>query len=170
MYLSGSHGHSSGSLDNINIEFHNAGAVLFGVKEYVPALMEYVSKYRAVLHFSSRLVAVDGPRREATFVRTAGDGTTTVEETRSFDMVHVCPPQRAVDEVANSPLAAADGWVDVDAATLQHKRFANVFAVGDIGNMSNSKTAAAARKQAPIVAENLVAMLDQRPMPARYDG
>ena len=36
--------------------------------------------------------------------------------------------------------------------------------------MSNAKTAAAACKQAPIVAENIVAMLEQRPLPARYDG
>jgi len=169
MYLSASHWLSSGALDNIQIEFHTAGAALFSVKEYVPALMEYVSKYRAALHFSSRLTAVDGPGRKATFVNTAADGATT-EETRSFDMLHVCPPQRAIDVVANSPLAAADGWVDVDAATLQHKTFANVFAAGDIGNMSNAKTAAAARKQAPVVAENLIAVLEKRPLPAQYDG
>jgi sulfide:quinone oxidoreductase len=27
--------------------FYNAGGVLFGVKEYVPALMEYIEKLRA---------------------------------------------------------------------------------------------------------------------------
>src|SRR3546814_4620029 len=34
-----------GVLGNIDVEFRNAGGVLFGVKEYVPALMEYVEKY-----------------------------------------------------------------------------------------------------------------------------
>jgi len=169
MYLSASHWLASGALDKIQIEFHTAGAALFSVQEYVPALMEYVNKYHAALHFSSRLVAVDGPGHSATFVNTAADGTTT-QETRNFDMLHVCPPQRAVDVVANSPLAAADGWLDVDPATLQHKTFANVFATGDIGNMPNAKTAAAARKQAPIAAENLIAWIDGRPLPAQYDG
>jgi sulfide:quinone oxidoreductase len=38
LYLSGDHWFKSGNLDNIDIEFCNAGGVLFGVKDYVPAL------------------------------------------------------------------------------------------------------------------------------------
>ena len=45
MYLSADHWRDNGRND-IEIEFHNAGPVLFGVKDYVPALMEYVRKYR----------------------------------------------------------------------------------------------------------------------------
>ena len=33
-----------GVLNDIDIEFYNAGAVLFGVQDYVPALMEYVGR------------------------------------------------------------------------------------------------------------------------------
>lgn len=169
MYLSGDHWFRKGRINDMSIEFHNAGPVLFGVKEYVPALMEYVRKYRAELSFGSKLVAIDGPRKEARFARTASDGT-VVEETRGFDMIHVCPPQVSPDFVRNSPLANQAGWVEVDEATLQHKRFANVFSLGDVAGTSNAKTAAAARKQAPIVAENLLAVLDDRSMPASYDG
>jgi sulfide:quinone oxidoreductase len=169
MYLSGSHWFNEGRLDDIKIEFHNAGAVLFGVKEYVPALMEYVSKYRADLHFGSRLISVDGPRQTATFAVTSADGR-IVEETRSFGMLHVCPPQRPIDVVSDGPLAGDGGWIDVDPASLRHKRYENVFALGDASNAPNAKTAAAARKQAPVVAENLVALLDERPLRAQYDG
>ncbi|MDD7960630.1 hypothetical protein PUT90_28150, partial [Klebsiella pneumoniae] len=59
MYLSGSHWREAGCLDDIQIEFHNAGGALFGVDAYVPALMEYVTRYSAGLHFGSRLIAVD---------------------------------------------------------------------------------------------------------------
>ena len=38
-----------------------AGPVLFGVPDYVPALMEYVRDYHIGLNFSHTLVAVDGP-------------------------------------------------------------------------------------------------------------
>jgi sulfide:quinone oxidoreductase len=169
MYLSGSHWFDEGRLADIKIEFHNAGAVLFGVKEYVPALMEYVAKYRAELRFGSHLISVDGPRHEATFAVTSADGKAG-EETRSFDMLHVCPPQRPIDVVNDSLLAGEGGWVDVDPATLRHKRYANVFAAGDSSNAPNAKTAAAARKQAPVVAENVVALLDERPLRAQYDG
>jgi sulfide:quinone oxidoreductase len=63
--LSAGHWRRNGRLDNIEIEFYNAGGVLFGVKEYVPALMEYVELYRADLQFNSNLVAVDGPGKTA---------------------------------------------------------------------------------------------------------
>ncbi|MFB2553472.1 TIGR01244 family sulfur transferase [Ensifer soli] len=169
MYLSGDHWFRQGRIKDISIQFHNAGPVLFGVKDYVPALMEYVKKYRATLNFGSRLLAVDGSRKEARFANTAADGTVT-EETVGFDMIHVCPPQVAPDVVRNSPLANQAGWIEVDEASLQHKRYPNVFSLGDAAGTSNAKTAAAARKQAPIVAENVLAVLDGTSMPAAYDG
>ena len=73
-------------------------------------------------------------------------------------MLHVVPPQKAPDFVRVSPLADPAGWVDVDPGTLRHKRYANVFALGDVTNTPNAKTAAAARKQAPVVAHNVLAV------------
>jgi sulfide:quinone oxidoreductase len=169
MYLSGDHWFRSGRIKDIAIEFHTAGPVLFGVKEYVPALMDYVKKYRANLNFGSKLVAVDGSKKEARFVRTDADGT-VVEETHGFDMIHVCPPQIAPDFVRASSLVNQAGWIEVDEESLQHTRYANIFSLGDVAGTSNAKTAAAARKQAPIVAENVLAVLDGRALPATYDG
>jgi sulfide:quinone oxidoreductase len=56
-----------------------------------------------------------------------------------------------------SPLADAAGWLDVDQTTLRHKIFDNIWSLGDVMNAPNAKTMAAARKQAPTVAENIVA-------------
>lgn len=155
MYLSADHWRRAGALANISIDFFNAGEALFGVKEYVPALMSYVERYGARLHFRHRLVKIDGGARQAWFERTDADGTKDLVET-GFDMIHVCPPQCAPDFVRNSPLADAAGWVDVDQNTLRHKRYANVWGLGDAMNAPNAKTAAAARMQAPIVANNLL--------------
>lgn len=154
-----------GVLDNIDVEFRNAGGVLFGVKEYVPALMEYIEKYGVDLMFNQTLVSVDGPARTAVFRTEAG------EETVPFDMLHVVPPQVAPQFVAESPLANAEsGYADVDKFTLRHVRYANVFGLGDAGSTPNAKTAAAARKQAPIVAVNALAVLDGSAGRAAYDG
>ena len=169
MYLSCHHWEETGTLGNIDVQFHNAGAVLFGVADFVPPLMEYVKRYNANLNFNSTLIAVDGPAREATFRRTNGDGTNT-DHTEPFDMLHVVPPQRAPQFVRDSELANEAGWVAVEEATLQHPRFANVFSLGDACGASNAKTAAAVRKQAPVVAENLCAVLENRAPTARYEG
>lgn len=164
MYLSCDEWRSRRVLGDIEVEFHNAGPGLFGVADYVPALMEYVEAYGVGLNFQSNLAAVDGPAKQATFATPNG------EVTRDFDMIHVVPPQAAPDFLRDSQLAADSGYVEVDDFTLQHKRYPNVFGVGDAGSMGNAKTAAAVRKQAPIVAVNALSVLAGGGPVAAYDG
>ena len=164
MYLSCDHWNRSGNLGDIEVEFCNAGGVLFGVQDYVPALMSYVEKYDIALKLGNNLVAVDGHDQIATFATDEG------EVTRDFDMMHVVPPQVAPQFVADSPLAAESGFVDVDQHTLQHVRYPNVFGLGDGCSAPNAKTAAAARKQAPVVAVNALRQLDGKGPTAGYDG
>ncbi len=169
MYLSGDAWFRRGVLKDINIHFNNAGGVLFGVKDYVPALEQYVEKYGVNLNFFHNLVAVDGPAKKAWFDVVKPD--TPVERVEmDFDMVHVCPPQTAPDFIRVSPLADEAGWVDVDQATLRHKTYDNIWSLGDVMNAPNAKTAAAARIQAPIVAENVVADIRGRAPVAQYNG
>lgn len=169
MYLSGDHWWRTGVLKDIQIDFYNAGAVLFGVKAYVPALMEYVEKYHGQLHFAHRLTKVDGDAQRAWFAHTLADGSIQEEET-DFDLLHVVPPQHTPDFIRVSPLADAAGWIDVNPDTLQHKHFPNIYALGDAANSPNAKTAAAARKQAPVVATNLLFDLRRGQKRAAYDG
>ncbi len=169
LYLSGDHWFREGVLKNIDIQFMNAGGVLFGVKDYVPALESYIQKYSADLNFFHNLVAVDGPAKKATF-KVAKPDTEPTEVTVEFDMMHVCPPQTAPDFIRVSPLADAAGWVDVDQSTLRHKTYDNIWSLGDVMNAPNAKTAAAARIQAPIVAENVVADINGGAPRAVYNG
>jgi sulfide:quinone oxidoreductase len=169
MYLSCDHWRRRGVLKDIDVEFDNAGGVLFGVPDFVPPLMNYVKKYNAKLAFNSTLKAIDGPGKRAWFEVIAADGTKTTQEKR-FDMIHVVPPQRAPDFVRASPLADAAGWVEVSPETLQHVRYGNIFGLGDACSTPNAKTAAAIRKQAPVVAENVIGVLDGRGPRAVYDG
>ena len=164
MYLSCDHWRREGMLDRIDVEFCNAGGVLFGVPDYVPALMSYVEKYDIGLRLGHNLVSVDGPAQQAVFKTEDG------EVNRDFDMLHVVPPQVAPQFLADSPLAAESGFTDVDQHTLRHNRYDNVFGLGDGGSMPNAKTAAAARKQAPVVAVNVLQQLAGRGPKAGYDG
>ena len=169
LYLSGDAWHKKGRLKNIDISFMNAGSVLFGVKDYVPALEKYIQKYGATVNLFHNLIAVDGHAKKATFKVSKPD-TDPETVTVDFDMLHVCPPQTAPDFIRVSPLADAVGWVDVDQGTLRHKSFDNIWSLGDVMNAPNAKTAAAARKQAPTVAENIVADINGRSAPVVYDG
>lgn len=169
MYLSADHWRRNGVLDRIDIGFYNPGAVLFGVADYVPALMAYVKAYRIGLHFGHTLTAIDGPGRVATFSCTAPDGGRKLVQ-EPFDMIHVVPPQTAPDFIRVSPLADAAGWVDVDPATMRHRSWPNIHALGDACNTPNAKTAAAARAQAPVVAHNVLSALGRLAGEAHYNG
>jgi sulfide:quinone oxidoreductase len=169
LYLAGDHWYRNGLIDRVETHFFNAGAVLFGVKEYVPALQSYINKYKTSVHYLHKLVKVDGERKLAWFETSDAEGVTRLVET-DFDMLHVCPPQTAPDFIRSSPLADAAGWIDVDPGTLQHKRYQNIWALGDATNTSNAKTAAAVRVQAPIVAANMISDIAGQPQLCHYNG
>jgi sulfide:quinone oxidoreductase len=169
MYLSCDHWLREGLLDKVNVEFNSAASVLFGVAAFVPPLMEYVRRYNINLVFNSNLVKVDGVNRIAYF--DIKDEKGNVERVaKSFDMLHVTPPQTAPDFIRLSPLADSAGWCDVNPATLGHPRYPNIFSLGDVCSSPNAKTAAAVRKQIVVVAENLLAAKEGRELPVRYDG
>ena len=164
MYLSADYWRKQGRLADIQIDFCTATPGLFGVADYVPALMEYVERYGACLNFQTTLTKIDGENKIAFFSTSEG------EIEKPFDMLHVCPPQCAPSFISESPLADESGWVDVDQATLQHKRFDNIWSCGDVMNAPNAKTAAAARAQAPVVAENLLAYRAAKSAALHYNG
>ncbi|SDF86036.1 sulfide:quinone oxidoreductase [Celeribacter baekdonensis] len=169
LYLSAHEWETRGVLPNIKIDFMNAGGVLFGVKDYVPALEGYIARYGANVNFFHNLVAIDGPGKTATFEIAKPDAAKEMI-TVDFDMIHVVPPQVAPDFIRVSPLADAAGWVDVDQVTLRHKEYDNIWSLGDVMNAPNAKTAAAARMQAPVVADNIAADIDGKSPQSAYNG
>ncbi|WP_248752352.1 FAD/NAD(P)-binding oxidoreductase [Pseudomonas sp. MWU15-20650] len=169
MYLSCDHWLKQGNLKHIDVEFNLAGAALFGVATFVPPLMKYVEKYKARLAFNANLIKVDGPARTAWFEVKDAEGNVSVEE-KTFDMLHVVPPQVAPDFIRQSLLADAAGWCEVNPHSLQHLRYPHIFGLGDVCGTTNAKTAAAVRKQIVVVAENLLALRKQSPLPLKYDG
>ena len=152
-----------------DIQFHTAAPSLFSVPAFVPPLEEVARDYGVGVHYSSNLVSVDGRRRIARFEVTDSGGEKSIVEER-FDLLHVTPPQSAPDFIRSSPLANEAGWVDVDKNSLRHARYPNIFSLGDASSLPTSKTAAAIRKQAPVVVRNILAQIDGQPLRGYYDG
>lgn len=78
------------------------------------------------------------------------------------------PPQNAPDFL--KPIAAGNGYVDVDAATLRHNKYPNIFGIGDSANLPTAKTAAGVMSQAPILVHNMIKSIEGKEMNAKYDG
>ena len=151
------------------IEFCLAGDALFGVSYFVPSLQSYVDEYGITLNYRHNLKAVNGTTKTAIFEVKDPNGVSSIVE-KKFDMLHVVPPQSALDFIRTSPLANADGWIEVDQKTLRHVKYANVFSLGDAASTPNAKTAAAVRLQAPVVVANLLAVIDGKSLERAYDG
>ena len=169
MYLAADRFRKKGILDKMTIEFCNAGPAIFGIPFFAKALNKVVAGYGIVTNFNHNLVAIDGPAKIATFETTDSDGNKQ-RVSKAFDMIHVTPPQSAPDFIKKSPLANAAGWVDVHERTLQHNKYSNIFGLGDATSTPNAKTAAAVRKQVPILVDNILNLMNNQILEEKYDG
>ncbi len=158
-----------GVLDKIDVHLVLPTPRMFGIPVFADELDKVVADYGINVHFEAELESVDADAKKATFksMNEGGDGFSL-----PYDMMHVVPPQSAPDWVKSSPLAtdAPSGYVDIDKNTLQHVRYPNVFSLGDAGSSPNSKTGAAIRKQAPVVAANVVRQLAGGDPTQNYGG
>ncbi|MBX2798659.1 MAG: NAD(P)/FAD-dependent oxidoreductase [Myxococcales bacterium] len=155
-----------GVRDRSRITFGCATPGIFGVPRYAETLSKLAAERGIVERYRHDLVAIRASSREAVFRNLDTDD----EHVEPYDMIHVTPPQGAPDVVARSPLANEAGWVDVHKHTTQHTRYPDVFSCGDASSLPNSKTAAAVRKQVPVLTQNLLAHRRGADLPASYDG
>jgi len=148
-----------------NITFATGLPSMFGVPKYSKKLDELRQERGIEGLFQHDLVSIDG--NTATFARPDGQESMT----RKFDILHAVPKMGPHAFVKNSALADAAGYVDVDPATLRHKKFANVWSMGDASSLPTSKTAAAITAQSPIVVSNVIRTLEgQTHLENEYDG
>lgn len=168
-YLAADWWRKQGVLGDIRVILVQPEQAIFRQPQWAEVLEGVAARYGIEVRRQSELVAVDGPRQEATIL----DHTTGTKETVRFDVMHVTPPQRAPGWVAAGPLAdpaSPHGYARVDKHTLRSPGFPEVFALGDVANLPTSKTGAAIRKQAPVVAANLRSAMRGTPLTRRYDG
>ena len=160
------------------VVFATPGSVLFGVKPIRETLQRVVDRYG--MHFKPYYapVKIDAEKQIITFKYNGDDKNQCVSneskeigETISgeaiiempFDMLHLAPPQAAPKFIKESNLVNKDGWLDVNINSLQHNAYPNIFGLGDVAALPTAKTGAAIRKQVPVVVENLMFMMNNKP-------
>lgn len=178
MYLAEDYFRKNGIRDKANVIFATPGSVIFGVKEFAKTLNGIIHDRDIYLKLYHKLVEIRPDTKEAVYELSGAEtGCVTIDDVEEklrmkvegetkvvipFEMMHLAPPQSAPDFIKKSPLAVAEsplGWVDVDKYSLQHNKYPNVFALGDVANLPTAKTGAAVRKQAPVVVKNLLTVM-----------
>ncbi|WP_201352222.1 NAD(P)/FAD-dependent oxidoreductase [Hydrogenimonas urashimensis] len=175
--------------NNVKSYFCKKGTKLFGLPGYNKTLVEEVTPMYGNItdKWNHVLRKIDADKKVATFEHTyqiKGKWDPDLEEyemtTKTemvempYDFIHVVPPMKAVDAVANSPLGwqkgTAKGWLACDRYTLQHMKYKNVFGIGDILGIPKGKTGGSARHHGPILQDNLIAVMEGKEPTAKFDG
>ena len=169
--------------------FATSSTNLFGVPSVNTTLEKVVQPYYGNItnKFQHNLVEIDVKNKIATFEHSYEEQGEYDEDLEvydiikktemvkmEYDFIHIVPPMAGVDAVASSPLAwqqgSGKGWLEVDQYTLQHRRYKNVFGIGDICGVPKGKTGGSARHHGPIMVSNLLAQMKQKELKEKFDG
>ena len=190
MYLAEEYFRKSGVRNDTNVIFATPGTVIFGVPDFAKTLNKIIHDRDIIFKPFYAPVRIDSDKKEIYFkyskpgengcVITEGNkiGEEIIGDSEikiSFDFLHLAPPQAAPkfirDSIVSIQEGANKGWIDVDIHTLQHKRFPNIFSLGDVAALPTAKTGAAIRKQAPVLVENLLKIIHSNHIgSASYNG
>ncbi len=182
-YLTDARLREAGARDNATLHFYPNGGKMFGVPEYHEAIVNQYKARDMKWSYAHNLTEVDLANKIAVFDHHSKEKGAWDEDLEEYTMVtkhervevpydflHITPPMKAPEEIGNSSVGSSKGWVPVNKETLQHVKYKNVFALGDIAAVPMGKTGGSARKQYAVLTDNLIAQMEGKPLTAKYGG
>ncbi|MEA2050249.1 MAG: FAD/NAD(P)-binding oxidoreductase [Campylobacterota bacterium] len=161
---------------NADLHFYPNGSSMFGVPEYHEAIKSQFEREGLKWSYAHNLTGIKNGK--ATFnhhwkekgawdedLEEFGVDLKSEDVTVDFDFLHVTPPMKAPDEIGDSKIGSGKGWVPVTKETLQHVKYPNIFALGDIAAVPMGKTGGSARKQYKVVVNNVISMMEKGKIP-----
>ena len=183
MYLTNARLEEAGVRDKVELTFYPNGGGMFGIKDYHTAIVQQFKDRGFKWHYKHNLIEVDTANKVAVFDhhwKEKGAFDEDLEEYTMvtkhervevpYDFMHVTPPMKAPDVVANSAIGSKKGWVPVNKETMRHVKYNNVWCLGDVAAVPMGKTGGSARKQYKVVVSNMIASMEGKSLPSKYDG
>lgn len=166
LYLSEERISKAGLRGSVDFKYRTGLPFIFPVPHYAEVLDIYAAGRGIEVSKLRDLVEVRGTEKEAVF-DVVGEGR---QEVQKYNLLHVTPPMSSPKELWDSDFVNEDKFVKVNAKTLQHSSFNNVFALGDCCSAPTSKTAAACASQVGVVSKNLKAVMEGGKPSKEYNG
>jgi len=183
IYLTNSRLKEAGARENAELTFYPNGGAMFGVPEYHDAIVGQFAREDIKYHYRHNLIEVDKEKKIAVFdakwqekgpwdpIMKDFEVIPKREKVRvPYDMLHIAPANIAPREIGESDLGSSKGWIPVNKETLQHIRYLNVFSIGDVAQVPMGKTGGSVRKQYKVLVDNLIALMNDKKMEAKYAG
>ncbi len=164
LFMACDHWRRAGVLDDVEVHLVLPGGSPLGLDGPDARLEEALAAYDVRVHREATVSRLDG--RSVTLATPAGE-----EVVADVALAHVVPHYRAPRWVVDAGLAGEHpaGLVDVDPLTMIHRRFPDVWSLGDVADLRTRPSGGALRKQVAVLAPNLLAARLGRPL-GRYDG
>lgn len=149
---------------NAKVQFFAGGERYLGPDYFNQELAKVAKSYNIETNFKHNLVEVKGKERIAIF--NTPDGLKEVK----FDILQASSSQSPAPFIAQSGLAGPLGFVDVDMYTLRHKKYNNIWALGDCAELPTSKTLSAVNTQIHVLANQLAKAANKKHSDLLYNG
>jgi len=162
VYLTADHLKRNGLRPGVELRYFVHAPVIFGVPFFARELVKVAANHGVDVNFQHNLVAIDAKAKTATFEIVGGQGE-KIDVACSMSRRRKARPTRSRRARSSTP-------PEVNQNSMQHVRYPNVFGLGDACSTPNSKTAAAVRKQAPVVVRNILRAMKGEAADAGCDG
>ncbi len=87
-----------------------------------------------------------------------------------FDVLAIVPVNMGSDVIERSGMGDDLNFVPTDKYTLQSEKYENIFVLGDAANLPTSKAGSVVHFASEVLFDNLMSVIEERPMLARFDG
>ena len=166
LFMACDHWKRTGVLGDLDVRLVLPGAAAVGVEQADAVVERYLSAYGVRVERDGVVTAVDHRARSVTVTGPGGEQTVA-----DVAFAHVVPHYRAPRWIADSGLAEdlAPGLVNIDSATLRHRRHGAVWALGDAAAVRTRPSGGALRPQVDVLARNLAAVRSGSEL-TTYDG
>jgi sulfide:quinone oxidoreductase len=124
------------------VQYNDAGDTFF---------KEQLKKRNIKVEYGLKLVEVVKDRQEAVFE----DVSSGARETRKYNNLYQILPSKPHEPLVNAGLTTPNGLLDVDYETLRHRKYKNIFGLGDVCDLPTTKHTWAAFHQLHVVRTNL---------------
>jgi sulfide:quinone oxidoreductase len=152
LFMACDHWRRAGVLRDLDVHLVLPGASPVEVSGADDVLEQALASYGVQVHRGARVTGLE--TRRLTLTTRDGD-----QELGDLAYAHVVPHYRAPRWIAESDLAGggAAGLVDVDPQTMRHRRYPDVWSLGDVADLGIKPSGGALRKQVAVLSHNITA-------------
>jgi sulfide:quinone oxidoreductase len=166
LFMACDHWRRAGVLPDLDVRLVLPGRTVLGLPRADVRLEHALASYGVEVLREARVTHVDAEARAVGVSTPDGE-----RELTGLDAAHVVPHYRGHRWLEESGLTSptSAGLVDVDPATLRHRRHDRIWSIGDAADLGIRPSGGALRPQVAVLAANLAAAATGEPL-QRYDG